>query len=251
MNQFTLFIKTALLSAFLVAGLTASAQTLVFSDNFSGLTAGTFSNQDTTTMSNLFPSSQSGWNTSKCSLVYYGQSVLRVGSIKAPGVLQTASMNLAGNFVITFSGFAWNGDANTINILLNGSLLKTITFPNGIVTNPADMASYQVYGKGTGSDVITFEGVSQYNRFLITNVSFSTYFATATFNPSVGSDKAPFAQNGVLFIQTQTAQPVAIYSATGTMVRSLMSNAGTNTVSLSQGLYLVKIGDKVYKVVVS
>jgi hypothetical protein len=54
-----------------------------------------------------------------------------------------------------------------------------------------------------------------------------------------------------LFIQTQTAQPVAIYSATGTMVRSLMSNAGTNTVSLSQGLYLVKIGDKVYKVVVN
>ena len=251
MNQFTLFIKTALLSAFLVAGLTASAQTLVFSDNFSGLTAGTFSNQDTTTMSNLFPSSQSGWNTSKCSLVYYGESVLRVGSIKGPGVLQTNPMNLAGNFVISFYGFAWNGDANSINVLLNGNLLKTVTFPNGIVNRPSDLAYYTVSGKGTGSDVITFEGLSQYNRFLITNVTFTTYPATATFNPSVGSDKAPFAQNGVLFIQTQTAQPVVIYSATGTMVRSLMTNAGTNTVSLSQGLYLVKIGDKVYKVVVS
>lgn len=250
MKQFSFSIKTVMLSIFLLTGLTASAQTGVFSDNFSDLSAGAFSNQDTTNMSNLFPAGRTGWNTSKCSLVYYGQSVLRVGSIKSPGVLQTNPMNLAGNFAITFSGFAWNGDANTINILLNGNLLRSITFPNGIVTTPADMAIYQVYGKGTGSDVITFEGVSPYNRFLITNISFSTYFATATFNPSVGSDKAPFAQNGVLFIQTESAQPVAIYSATGMLVRSMMSNAGTNTVSLSQGFYLVKIADKVYKVVV-
>jgi hypothetical protein len=251
MNQFTLFIKTALLSAFLVAGLTASAQTVVFSDNFSDLSQGTFSNTDSTGMSNYFPSSRKGWNTAKSSQVYYGATVVRIGARKAPGVLQTDTMNLAGNFQLTFKGYAWAYDANSMDILLNGKLLQTVTLPNGPISTVSDLLDYTITGTGTGKDVIAFVCKYQSNRILVTNIVFTTVPATATLPIFAGNTKAPFAQNGVLFIQTQTAQPVAIYSATGTMVRSLMSNAGTNTVSLSQGLYLVKIGDKVYKVVVN
>jgi len=251
MNQFTLFIKTAILSAFLVAGLTASAQSVVFSDSFNDLTQGTFSNQDSTGMSNPFPANRKGWNTAKSSQVYYGATVVRIGARKAPGFLQTDTMNLSGNFQLTFNGYAWAYDANNMDILLNGKLLQTVTFPNGPISSVSDLLNYSVNGTGTGKDVIQFLCKYQSNRILISDITFTSYPSTPISSVFSGNNKAPFAQNGILFIQTQTSQSISIYTATGMMVRSLMSNAGTNTVSLSQGLYLVKIGDKVYKVVVN
>lgn len=252
MKLFTHFSKIALTSIFLITGLSLSAQTIVLNDNFSDLTAGTFSNQDSTGMSNLFPASRvDQWNHSKCYQVYYGATVLRIGAKTAPGILQSDTLNLSGNFSISFSGFSWAFDANNIRILLNGNILTTVTFPNGPVTSIGDLAQYTINGSGgTGKDVIAFAGISQYNRFLLTDITIKTYPATGISFTSNDQQQGPYAIQGVMFINTTQSKPVYIYSATGSLVRSFMSNSGTNTVSLSQGLYLVKIGTKIYKVLV-
>ncbi|MGC9151597.1 MAG: T9SS type A sorting domain-containing protein [Microbacter sp.] len=252
MKLFTHFSKFALIGIFLVSGLSLAAQTTVLSDNFSDLTAGTFSNQDSTGMSNLFPSDRMDqWNHNKCYQVYYGATVLRIGAKKAPGILQTDTLNLSGSFSITFSGYSWAYDANNIHILLNGNVLTTVTFPNGPISSLGDLAQYTINGSGgTGKDVIAFEGVSQYNRFLLTDIAINTYPATAISVTSNDQQQGPYAIQGILFINTSQPKPVYIYSATGSLVRTFMSNSGTNTVSLPQGLYLVKIGSKVYKVLV-
>jgi hypothetical protein len=252
MKLFTHFSKITLTGIFLITGFTLSAQTTVLNDTFSDLINGSFSNQDTTVMANPFPSNRvDQWNHSKCYQVYYGATVLRIGTQKAAGILQSDTLDLSGSFTISFSGYSWAFDANNIHIMLNGNLLTTVTFPNGPVNNIGDLAQYTINGSGgTGKDVIAFAGISQYNRFLLTNIVIKQYPATAISFVSNDSQKAPYAIQGVLFINTNQPETVYIYSATGSVVRSFMSNSGTNTVSLPQGLYLVKIGSKVYKVLV-
>jgi hypothetical protein len=54
-----------------------------------------------------------------------------------------------------------------------------------------------------------------------------------------------------LYFTAKTNEQVNIYTTNGTLARSFIANDGLNTVSLKNGLYLVRIGTKTTKVMIS
>lgn len=65
-----------------------------------------------------------------------------------------------------------------------------------------------------------------------------------------GDDKRVYVAGDELCVEVATASRVAVYSMQGTVVTTFVANAGVNRYTLSQGVYLVKVEDSVYKVIV-
>ena len=59
-----------------------------------------------------------------------------------------------------------------------------------------------------------------------------------------------YAAGGRLYLTLQTAAPVGVYTLNGVLVRTFTAPAGETTVALPQGVYIVRVGDTVEKVMV-
>ena len=59
-----------------------------------------------------------------------------------------------------------------------------------------------------------------------------------------------YAAGGRLYLTLQTAAPVGIYTLNGVLVRTFSAPAGETTVTLPQGVYIVRVGERTEKVAV-
>ena len=59
-----------------------------------------------------------------------------------------------------------------------------------------------------------------------------------------------YAADGRLYLTLQTAAPVGIYTLNGVLVRTFSAPAGETTVTLPQGVYIVRVGERTEKVAV-
>ena len=60
-----------------------------------------------------------------------------------------------------------------------------------------------------------------------------------------------YAAGGRLYLTLQTAAPVGVYTLSGVLVRTFTAPAGETTVALSQGVYIVRVGDTAEKVFIN
>jgi len=76
---------------------------------------------------------------------------------------------------------------------------------------------------------------------------------TVTANPTgtetVSTTFSIYASNSILHIIASQATNVEIYTQTGSVVRKQSLSAGETTISLSRGIYIVKVGNVVEKIV--
>lgn len=96
--------------------------------------------------------------------------IVKLGTGSSLGRLNSPTLNLSGKFALTFKSCAWSGDSKTIDILLNGTLLQTITLDNNILS-ASEIKEYTIRGEGTGNDIISFSARNTSdNRFFIDDV---------------------------------------------------------------------------------
>lgn len=65
-----------------------------------------------------------------------------------------------------------------------------------------------------------------------------------------GNSSAVYGEQGMIRFVSNSEAPVAIFNATGQLVKTTQAIAGESVVSVGQGLYIVKIGNKLHKVIV-
>jgi hypothetical protein len=58
-----------------------------------------------------------------------------------------------------------------------------------------------------------------------------------------------YVANGKLYFETAAAQEVKVFSVTGQQLQRFLSVSGKNTLELSKGIYVIRIGKQVAKVV--
>ena len=144
-----------------------SAQTVVFSEDFSLITDSTSSsiansiNSYTTT---------TGWTAD---WVYPATGKVKVGKSSAVGFLQTPALDLSacnGQFVISFDAEAWYNDSRKIKVFVDNTLYEV----DGL-DNDGSYGSYKhfelpLFG-GTSATTIRFEGYqASKGRFFIDNI---------------------------------------------------------------------------------
>ncbi|WP_243345716.1 hypothetical protein [Parabacteroides sp. FAFU027] len=111
--------------------------------------------------------SNSGWSVING---YAAGGTVKLGTSSLAGTLISPALNLSGKFKITFKAAAWSGDSKTIDILLNGTALKTITLDNNI-SSASELKEFTISGVGTGVDTIRFSAPkTTSNRFFIDDV---------------------------------------------------------------------------------
>jgi len=59
-----------------------------------------------------------------------------------------------------------------------------------------------------------------------------------------------FSQSGTLIIETENPQTLQIYNVTGSLTTAKVANAGQTSIPLTSGIYIVRLGNTVQKVVV-
>ena len=67
---------------------------------------------------------------------------------------------------------------------------------------------------------------------------------------SIPSTQSLLVSNGKVYFETPTIEKVNIYTVTGQLIKTFMSEAGTNSISLINGIYMLKIGTKVTKIII-
>ena len=100
----------------------------------------------------------------------------------------------------------------------------------------------------------TYNVIAKRNKLFIDYISERSETITETLPTAINSvsndNSKVFAANNVLHIQVDSTAAVAIYNTQGMLVAQMNAFAGTdNTYTLPQGIYIVKVADKVFKVV--
>ncbi len=58
-----------------------------------------------------------------------------------------------------------------------------------------------------------------------------------------------YVSNGKVYFETSTSKEITVYSVSGQKIKSLLSESGKNCIELSKGIYLIRIGEQVAKIV--
>jgi hypothetical protein len=142
-----------------------SAQTVVFSEDFSGFTTGTHSSPSTYDASGTLDSKTAiaGWTGYK---VYSADGEIKLGTSDIPGWIETPDIDFSGNegdLFLKFDISRWPEDATSVRILLNGSQIgNTLTPVNEFQTIEIPITDGIVSGK------IKFESLEK--RFYLDNI---------------------------------------------------------------------------------
>jgi hypothetical protein len=250
MKNVTPQLRVAVCALFMSLSVSIFAQTVVFSDHFDDLTGGTFGNTGTSSMALPLTGSRTGWDLSASKEVYYGGGAIKVGARTTYGKFVTLPMDLSGSFTLSFRAYAWAYDANSIDVLLNGTVLAPFVFPNGPITSTDDLLDYSVSGTGNGNDVISFVQKYPSDRFLLDDIVLTKNTSTAVIAVYTNGDKIPFGANGAVTFDLKVAQQVNIFTPTGLLVKSVFVNSGITSIAVPQGLYVIKTINGASKVVV-
>ena len=158
MKKISLLLFTVL---FALCGL--NAQTVVLSEDFSAITD---SNSYTITNSLDQYTQMPGWTGD---WVYPSYGKVKVGKSAEAGYIQTPALNLSANngqFVVTFDAKAWNNDATSLIVAVDG-VPYTV---DGLSTTTFNTFSVPFSG-GTAATVVKFQGYqASHGRFFLDNV---------------------------------------------------------------------------------
>lgn len=145
--------------------------------------------------------------------------------------------------LLVMGGTSWADDYSYLTIQQNNagnsetsvvlSSLSKITFNNG---------SMQLYN-ATGTSLGTYS---------LSDLNMMYFSATATAIQSVNTNQSSSVfSNGVLKIDATSGSKISLYQTSGTMVKSFSSAAEESEInmgSLPKGVYLLKVNDKVTKI---
>lgn len=152
-----------LLFAVLLALCGLNAQTIVLQEDFSAITD---SNSYTITNSLDQYTQMPGWTGD---WVYPSTGKVKVGKSAEAGYIQTPALNLTANngqFVVTFDAKAWNNDATSLIVAVDG-VPYTV---EGLSTTAFNTFSVPFSG-GTAATVVKFQGFqASHGRFFLDNV---------------------------------------------------------------------------------
>lgn len=201
--------KVYFLSLILCAILGLNAQTVVLSEDFSGIT-------DSNSTSIAFSLDQytqvPGWTGD---WVYPSTGKVKVGKSSAAGFIQTPARDLSANggqFTVSFDAKAWSGDATSLIIEVDGT---PYTIP-GLSTTTFNSFSIPFTG-GTSTTTIKFQGLQDNRaRFFLDNVVVVSEMAgpdlvppfVASVTPSDNALAVTFSE----VVDATSAQTVANYS---------------------------------------
>ena len=229
MKRVSLLILSVL---FAICGL--NAQTVVLSEDFSAIVDST---SYTITNSLDDYTQMPGWTGD---WVYPSNGKVKVGKSAEAGYIQTPALDLTGNngqFTVTFDAKAWNNDATSLIVDVNGTPYTV----DGLSTTTFNTFTLQFSG-GTATTHIKFQGYqASHGRFFLDNVVVTSQ--------EIGPDTdAPFVANvvpadntlGVVFseaLDQASAETVGNYSLDNNIsVTAASLNGSTVTLTVSPAL---------------
>lgn len=201
--------KVYFLSLILCAVLGLNAQTVVLSEDFSGITdsSGYAITNDLDNYTQV-----PGWTGDK---VYPSNGKVKLGTSSVAGYIQTPTLDLSANggqFTVTFDAKMWNGDNTSMFVYVN-DIPYTVS---GLSSTQFNTFSLQLTG-GTSTTTIKFQSfVSSHGRFFLDNVVVVSEAAgpdvtppfVASVNPSDNALAVTFSE----VLDATSAQNVANYS---------------------------------------
>ena len=200
--------KVYFLSLILCAVLGLNAQTVVLSEDFSGIT-----DSSGYVISNLDNCTQvPGWTGEK---VYPSNGKVKLGTSSVAGYIQTPALDLSANggqFTVTFDAKIWNGDNTSMFVYVN-DVPYTVS---GLSSSQFNTFSLPLTG-GTSTTTVKFQSfVSNRGRFFLDNVVIVSEAAgpdvTAPFVASVNPSDNALAVTFNEVLDATSAQNVANYS---------------------------------------
>ncbi len=161
------------ISLFLSGFTLVIGQTVVLSENFSGFITGTHSTPSTSDASaSLDTKTQTpGWSGSK---IYSAKGEIKAGTESIPGWIETPFIDLSGNdgqFIVEFDICRWPGDATTVQVSINGTILGNSLTPSD------NFESVKISGSGgTSNSKIKIQALTK--RFFLDNFSVTAELIT-------------------------------------------------------------------------
>lgn len=201
--------KVYFLSLILCAVLGLNAQTVVLSEDFSGIT----DSSGYAITSNLDNYTQvPGWTGDK---VYPSTGKVKLGTSSVAGYIQTPALDLSANggqFTVTFDAKIWSGDNTSMFVYVN-DVPYTVS---GLSSSQFNTFSLPLTG-GTSTTTVKFQSfVSNRGRFFLDNVVIVSEAAgpdvTAPFVASVNPSDNALAVTFNEVLDATSAQNVANYS---------------------------------------
>lgn len=242
--------KITLLLSFIACVVFAQAQTNLFSEDFSHVTAtatadangniadskdyGTLGKLDSVIVTNP------GWAGVK---VYCSNGQLKIGTSSTMGNFTTPAINLSnGSFIITVDLASWNNTGNTadtgssIDVLIDGSVVATLNY----TTTKATYSTSIITAK-TATSKINFAAKVAKNRFYIDNILVAA--VTDLRNTNTNRLQALVSGKNLLINNVTEGSNVEIYSALGSKVQtSTLENGKVSLSNLAKGMYVVRVG---------
>ena len=229
MKKISLLLFTVL---FALCGL--NAQTIVLSEDFSAITD---SNSYTITNSLDQYTQMPGWTGD---WVYPSYGKVKIGKSAEAGYIQTPALNLSANngqFVVTFDAKAWNNDATSLIVAVDG-VPYTV---EGLSTTTFNTFSVPFSG-GTSATVVKFQGFqASHGRFFLDNVVITSQELgpdtiapfVATVNPA-GNTLAVVFNEALDQVTAETASNYALDN--GIAVSSATLNGSVVTLAVAPAL---------------
>ena len=158
------YLGTAI-TIFFVLCSNAQGQTVLLSEDFANFTSGTHASPSGTDVSASLDTktTTAGWTGSK---IYEAGGEIKLGTSSIVGFIETPAIDLSangGNYIVKFDIARWTGDANTVQVYVNG------TTAIGDVITPTDaFQTIQISGSGgTSSSKIKIAALTK--RFYLDN----------------------------------------------------------------------------------
>ena len=157
------------------------------------------------------------------------------------------------------SGIAIGPDGHLYISESGNHTIRKITLPDGVVTTIAGIAGTSGNDNGSGASAtfytprgLAFDAVgnlyvADYSNDQIRKITFTT---TGVANAAADKEYSLTARKGEIAISSPSKINVQVYSLTGAAIYSSTLSAGSHTIPMKQGVYMVKVNGGVEKVVV-
>lgn len=174
----------------------------------------------------------SGWTGQK---VYCYSGALKLGSSKSTGYIVTPALGLTGTVALTFDARNYSSESSTLTLTISGGG----TLSESTVSLSESMATYTVTITNCTADTkVKFQ--NSINRFYFDEMQSCTVSATSVEVPQTENIKLISIAQGFRLEQLPENASVHVFSAQGQLMQSSTAN-GTYSISLPQGMYLVRI----------
>jgi Secretion system C-terminal sorting domain len=220
-----------------------SGQTVVFSEDFSGFTAGSHSSQASYDYSQVLDTKtiNPGWTGFK---IYSAGGEIKLGISNVPGWIETPEINLSGyegDLFVKFDISQWPDDEASVRVLLNGSQI-------GITISPGnEFQTIEIpVEDGVASGKIRFESMAK--RFFLDNVQVISQNPTGSVDSEIqkpGVNIYPNPAGDIVNIDNLSAyEKLEIYSLDGKIVLETdLSGTARVTIALNSmpsGIYILR-----------